>query len=1272
MNTAPIKDFTLWARERLTREARELLLQIYGIESDGTRRKVPALERSEKARAIRAQIDKLFADEKDAGLTPAEAFEKLVKEVAFTHLNRLVALKLLEARKLIRGAIDKHHASNGFLMYLGDDEHEEERKLYEQGNTPKDELDESPRDRAYRCFLLWQCGELAREVKVLFDPDSLPSKLFPRPAALREVIDRINSEELEQAWRPGNEETIGWVYQFFNAGEKDAAFDRVFKQKKKFEKTDIPAVTQTFTPRWIVKFLVHNSLGWLWLSTHPDSRLGDRMEYLVPLAGDPPAPVFKSVREIRCLDPACGTMHFGLIAFDLLTDMYREEMEHTGRPGWPDEPPVSSEEEIPGAVIANNLFGIDIDLRAVQLSALTLYLRAKTFDKRSVLQESNLACADVALFRGVHLREVLDGIRLPVSISKPLLRDFFESLNEAGTMGSLVRLERHFEKSPGPELRRAIDDFVRKQRERGVDESYFAGEASKGLRLLDVLSRKYDIVFTNPPYMSSRNMNAAMSAFLKRDYKKSKGDLYAAFIQRCAELLANGGRLGMITQQSFLFISTYEDLRKILLSNTAVETMAHVGPRAFCEVQGEKVNTTVFVLRREHFEETRRDSVGVYFRLVKEPDAEAKRRAFEEALERRKRGEAEPRVFEYRQGDFAAIPGSPWVYWITPSLRRLFHCLSPLRSIAEPKIGMRTGDNRRFLRFWWEVGQERIAFGCEDRRSAAATGRSWFPYMKGGEFRRWYGNQEHVVIWKDDGTEIKENTRHEYPQLGENLGWKISNESYYFRRGVTWTDLTAGRFSARLSPGGFIFDVSGSSVFPPDVDLVLGVMNSSFAQYALKLINPTVHVQVGDLARLPTPERSSGLLRDLVEKAVALAKADSEDDETTYDFIAPPDWKTGIDDVAARRRELARIEEGIDEEVYRLYGISEEDRKAIEEELAEPVVEEEGDGGKQAEAAEAPPITREELAARWVSYGVGIALGRFQPGIEGALGRGRFAPELAARLRDLADADGIMVLEEGHPEDLAARVIRILETIYGDREAAPIVQAAAGKGGPVRAALERYLGGKFFQDHLKLYRKRPVYWLIQSPKKRYSLYLFHEKATADTLALIRSTRYLGGRINRLERELEQIQAELNPQQPVDKLRGNFRGTSAESAAARADTSRQDGGRLRRRAGELLDELEDLKVFDRRLEAASRYEVPPEDGGPRTVGWEPEFDDGVLINAAPLHELLPSWRALKLEAVWRDLAAGKYDWSKTAMRYWPKRALEACRKNKSYAIAHGLA
>jgi len=847
------------------------------------------------------------------GQTAAAALGQFIRETAFTWLNRFVAFKMLEARGLIRETVSRLENSNGFKMWLAEPGNDAHLADYEKGDLPQNGRGEGPRQRAYRNFLLAQCRKLSEEVRVLFDPNSLPSRFLPQPRVLKELMNLLNDPELAEAWRPGNEETVGWVYQGFNSEELEQAFREVRVSKKKFESRDIPAVTQLFTPRWIVRFLVENTLGRLWLELHPDSELTTSLSYLVPTdAADRPLPTahcrLKSVKEIAFLDPACGTMHFGLVAFDLFVAMYREEMQNAGKPGWPQKPPVVSEEEIPGSIIANNLHGIDIDPRAVQLSALTLYLKAKTLNPKARLSESRLACANVHMLDGDNLMDFVEKAGLG-PIYRRVLTALQARLKDSEQLGSLLRMEedirglvaeerkryeregrqllipgfaeQQFETEAGQrefweileiQIGQALDAFAREHAGSGpacagtadrAEQTFFAGETSKGLRLLELMAGRYDVVVTNPPYMSARKMNAKLKSLVAASYPAGKGDLYAAFVQRCLDFAGPKGRVGMLTMHSFMFISSYEKLRSLIREGAAVESMAHAGPALFDVGNPGTLQTAAYVLRREDDPEARENAVGTYFRLVKEPDSEAKQRRYEEAVANLCSGKDDPIV----------------VYWITPGLRKVFEIFQKLGEIAQPRQGLATADNFRFLRYWWEPGLGRIGFGCRNAAEAQETGKRWFPYMKGGGFRRWYGNQEHVVNWERDGVEIKEHIVHQYPYLKGNWEWVAKNTDYYFRRGVTYSYLTSGNFSARLSPGGFIFDVAGSSLFPDDIYLVLAILNSRFALYALRLINPTVNFQVGDLARLPVPESSSDKLRVLVDAAIALARADSEEEE---------------------------------------------------------------------------------------------------------------------------------------------------------------------------------------------------------------------------------------------------------------------------------------------------------------------------------------------------------------------------------------------------------
>ena len=368
-----IRNTVQQARQLLIQETYEQLVSLYGLRPDyhfDPMENLPALKNNAYRQQTYRRLNIWIEEEIRGGMKRQEAVEKSLKETAFTWLNRLVAFKMMESLKLIRGAIDRGTESNGFKFYLA--EHEEALRLYESGQV----------EEAYRHFLLWQCRQIAEQdhLEVLFNPDDLPSRLFPRPRSLLQVLDLLNDPALADAWK--QEETIGWVYQYFIEEDKDAVFEKIYRQKKKMDLRDIPKATQIFTPRWIVQYLVENTLGRLWLRMHPDSRLRDKMKYYVPnpYTDNQPLPV-KSVREITLLDPACGTMHFGLVGFDLFYEMYLEELENAGKPGWPEKTETEGERPedwIPVAIVENNLYGIDIDLRAIQLSALTLYLKVKS------------------------------------------------------------------------------------------------------------------------------------------------------------------------------------------------------------------------------------------------------------------------------------------------------------------------------------------------------------------------------------------------------------------------------------------------------------------------------------------------------------------------------------------------------------------------------------------------------------------------------------------------------------------------------------------------------------------------------------------------------------------------------------------------------------------------------------------------------------------------------------------------------------------------------
>ena len=1264
---AQIQSFTLEIRTILETEAGQQLEGIYGWLPDGRfadPTRYPAVAKIAEAAETRLRLEAYAEEEKITGLSPKDARIKLVREAAFTWLNRIVALRMMEERGIIKSTVGRLDKSNSFIYWLTADGNDEMYTLHQQGAFPWNAMGEGPSDTAYRQFLLWQCAQLAGDVSVLFDPKNLSSHLFPRPAVLKKIVEAMNKEDLAEAWRSGNEETVGWIYEGFIEEENKAVFEK-FGKGKKVKADEIGAATQRFTPRWIVRFLVENSLGRLWVEMHPDSRLNQKLEYLVPTQAIERST--ESVKDITFLDPSCGSMHFGLLAFDLFVEMYREELEKVGRPGWPDKPSVASIKEIPASIIANNIHGIDIDFRAVQLSALTLFLKARSLNKECAFSDNNLACANVEAITGGRLEEFIKQSHFSHPIYERILRGIAARMKDSDQLGSLLRLEKtleyligeerkkveqnkqfqlpfpglpqdQFETKEGVEeffeilfeqLLRHLDFFAQSSRATGVDPGHFAAEAAKGLRYLRLVSRQYDVVATNPPYLSRRNMSPVIAKHLDENYTNTKGDLYAAFIARCLELAASVGKVAMVTQQSFMFIKTYERMREDLREVALSDVMAHLGPKAFPNITGEKVNTTAFVLCKETSTEKRQAQQGIYFRLMREKGSEAKRVAFEESLAAFRAEQAHPIAFICQQQDFNAIPGKPWVYWMPEFVIRLFQGFPFLGENADICIGMRTGDNVRFLRFWWEVGMIKICLGSMNAIEANSTGMAWVPYMKGGSVNSWYGNQDYIVRWDSNGLQIKEETKQRYPYLGDNLGWKISNEKYYFNEGVTWSDLSTKGFAARYLPRGFIFDVKGSCAFSLDYKVLLSTLNSSVSQSILNALNPTVSFQVGDVGRLPIPNKSSEELDLLVEYAIGITRQDSADSEITYDFIHPPISVTQVGESHARLRE---IEEEIDKEVTRLYGLTQADRLALKAELEDTASTIDKNAPESA-------WTEPALARAWISYAFGSIFGRYDIGQAEGLGRGNFDEETAIAIRALMDEDAVMVSEPGHPQDITARTLRCLELMRGKETAHALIREVGDSDGDpeemLRGFLDRFTGKpevSFWRHHLKLYRNRPIFWPLQSPKRKLTVWVFQERFTTDTLFKVRS-EFVDPKFRWLEARIRELK---------------------EKAEASAGAEKR---KVEKEVSQMADILDDVQEFSKRLSVAIQK------------GYTPHIDDGVLINAAPLWELLPSWPDTK--KTWQELEEGKYDWAHQAMDHWPDRVKEKCKTNKSFAIAHGL-
>jgi hypothetical protein len=638
------------------------------------------------------------------------------------------------------------------------------------------------------------------------------------------------------------DDALGQFYQALSAPKLAAAYRATARQRRKFRADEIPAVTQLFTPRWVVEFLLQNTLGRLWWQWHPDSMLPQRWPWLIQTEDDSPVSRPRRARDIRILDPACGTMNFGVVAIEMLDAMYREEMACAGERGWTG-PSVEDEQQIGQAIAQQNLFGIDVDPIALELARVTLDL------KRRCALNWNLQRADTL---------------------------FCE---------------------PRP--------------------------------------RSFDVIVTNPPYLSARNIKAEVVARMKARFPASWRDQYACFIERSIELLSDQGMLGILAMQSFMFTGGFEQLRRQLADTVAVRSIAHFGPGLFDVGNPGTLQTVAVTMRKEPDADRRDRQTMTAIRLVDVADNEA---ALREKL-------ASGEVHRVTQRElFDSVPRCSWSYWLTPPMRHAFATFAKLRTIAPPRQGLATTDNARFVRWWWEVAPTSPQAPC------VASPNTWFGYVKSGRFRRWYEAPRHRVNWHDNGRAIKAAIVDRYPYLNGQWQWVAKNAQHYFQPGVTYSYLTSGRFSARMMDAGAIFDVAGSALFPQqDALAILGLLNSSVAQQLLEAINPTVNFQVGDVGELPVPAEMSNLksLQQDVARAVELLRTVDAWNPTSPAFVAPLPWRQAKDHVVSVRRELLAVERRIDETIADAFGIAAEPKSAV---------------GSDVE------FDRAELARQWVDH----------------------------------------------------------------------------------------------------------------------------------------------------------------------------------------------------------------------------------------------------------------------------------------------------------------
>ena len=922
-----------------------------------------------------------------------------------------------------------------------------------------------PQSTAYGLLMSAACNYWHTYLPFLFDEPNtiedtidrvlMPQNLLADGSPLREAIKVMTPETCGVNTTSGNVEIIGWLYQFYIAPRKDSVMAG-FKKGKKAGANEIPAATQLFTPEWIVRYLVQNTVGRLWMVNHPNCALADSWEYYItPTSDDDTAQLtISSPEELTVCDPTCGSGHMLTYAFDLLYEIYEDE-------GY-------APSDIPVLILEHNLFGMEIDERAAQLAAFALTMKARGRSRRFFRKQVQPHIEQIRQIQFTNaetdeLNELYD-VTLPPEL--------WNTYTNANVFGSLIQPD---------EMLATVSDNISASESPAL---YAADLIERGNRVLEqtrYLSRTYAAVVGNPPYMGSKNMSAQLKKYVEEHYPKGKSDLFAAFMLRCMHLVPQHGIIGMITMQSWMFLTSFEDLRTTLLHTMHIDTMAHLGAGAFDSIGGEVVSTTAFTMSKN-----RNDEQGAYIRLVDVKGDHEQSEACQAAIKH-----DNALMFEVDQQEFAQIPGSPIVYWLPEAVLNTFIEGKPLSEIAQPRQGLATADNNRFVREWWEVSQNRTSFDCDSLQSAAASGAKWFPCVKGGPYRRWYGNQSSVLNWLDDGKEIKE-----YPPA------VIRNPRYYFQPSVSWSLIGSGTPSFRYYPEGQIINNASGSAFGNDKSLteLACVLNSSIAECLLAAITPTLNMSVGPVSQLPLPRswdtEISQINHDILLSA---AKTDWNSCEQSWDFRslfitheALCDIKNFLlenyiasyintcEDISIEQRER---EIRNNEIVAEAYGV----RDVIDCDV--PLERVSLKRNKAFAYPKASPEERDELFTldlikELISYAVGCMFGRYSLDAPGLIlaSQGETMDDFHAKVPDPSfepDADNVIPMCEGDyfENDIVVRFRKFIAVVFGAEhleENIAYIEQVLGK------SLRKYFLNDFYNDHVKMYSNRPIYWQYSS------------------------------------------------------------------------------------------------------------------------------------------------------------------------------------------------
>ena len=1107
METTKLRRFAQYARRTLMELVEARLQLVLQPGSAARRENADAIKKLEEAIKSRGEAH-------------------VIERVAYTWFNRFCALRFMDVNRYTRigvvspaeGQFQPEILAEAKMGHIDDET--VPGKIRQQifalleGKSPSHD----PQGEAYRLLVVAACNAFHRAMPFLFERIDdytellMPDDLLSGNSILAYTREAMTPDACEDV------EVIGWLYQFYISEKKDSVFEGL-KKNQKITPENIPAATQLFTPHWIVRYLVENSLGRLWILNRPNSRLAETMDYYIK-PEQPEADFLKisSPEEIKICDPACGSGHMLTYAFDLLYAIYEEEGVDAA--------------EIPEKILTHNLYGIEIDERAGELAAFALTMKARAKQRRFFNKgiKPNICVVENVKFDADELTEYMNfvGCDLFTAPLQTTLRQFVEADN----FGSLIR----------PELTN-VQGIQQLLQAKDVSGQLFLAETHKkalqALRQADYLSPKYHVVIANPPYMGGKGMNGSLKTFLQENYSEYKSDLFSAFVVRCSDLGVKQSNIGVMSPNVWMYISSHENLRTFLTESCALYSLVELPLTGF---KGATVQICAYNFSNKHSPTLQ----GGYIRLVDFKGADEEMSALTKAAI----ADSDCGWF-YRTSvkDFWTIPGRPIAYWVSEKFRQSFVDSKNLKDMGEPRLGMATGNNDVYLRLWHEVGFCKIGLGFESRDAATASHNKWFPYNKGGQFRRWYGNNEFVVNWENDG-QLLRNTLH---PSGERIWAHNFNLEYIFKPCLTFTATSSSYFGIRYSEKGFLFDNKGSSYFttPEKLEPILGLLASKPATAILKAINPTVEFQPGNISVIPFFE---GLVRPDVSHRVQLiieiCKTDWDSYETSWGFkdlpllgsdYRQPSLKAIYQRLRVHWREMTEEMERLEQENNRIfidaYGLQDEMTPGVPlNEITltcNPHYRYGGDKSEEELEAMLLADTMREL----VSYAVGCMLGRYsldKPGLILA-NQGETLADYLAQVPEPsfpADDDNVIPLLDGDwfADDITLRFRQFLRVAFGEEhydENLAFIEQALNVKGKRNYSLRDYFLSEFYADHVKRYKKRPIYWLFSSPKGSFNALIYMHRYRPDTVSVV--LKYLRDYREKLSTEKErQASMSINP------------------------------------------------------------------------------------------------------------------------------------------------